>query len=331
MPSHWTHLLPAAIGLLISTQPLLGQDELERCDAPIGTLAVIEPDDEILRSLNSYGLGSPTALIRMMVQQSGCFRVVERGVGMTAMQRERELARQGDLQQAANVGAGQMVAADYLLTAYVQFSDDDAGGVGGAVGALARRQRRLAGVGGLIAGLKFKEAQTSMLIGDTRTGIQVAAAEGHARRTDFRLAAIGWSGPAVGAIGGYTNTNEGKVVAASFLDNYNALVRAVRSDPSLVMEPSRVQIAALVADAAGVELTINVGSAAGVILGESYDVLRPGREIRDPQTGRLIRRSTTPVGTLRITEVGDGWAVGILTGGPAQVGDCVDTCPLDEP
>jgi hypothetical protein len=97
------------------------------------------------------------------------------------------------------------------------------------------------------------------------------------------------------------------------------------------MEPGRVQIAALVADAAGTELTINAGAAAGVIMGESYDVLRPGREIRDPQTGRLIRRSTTPVGTLRITEVGDGWAVGVLSGGPAQVGDCVDTCPLDEP
>ncbi len=35
------------------------------------------------------------------------------------------------------------------------------------------------------------------------------------------------------ALGGYTNTNEGKVIAASLADNYNGIVRAVRANPSL--------------------------------------------------------------------------------------------------
>ena len=34
-------------------------------------------------------------------------------------------------------------------------------------------------------------------------------------------------------LGGYSNTNEGKVIAASFADNYNDIVRAVRGNPSL--------------------------------------------------------------------------------------------------
>jgi SH3 domain-containing protein len=34
-------------------------------------------------------------------------------------------------------------------------------------------------------------------------------------------------------LGGYSNTNEGKVIAASFADNYNGIVRAVRANPSL--------------------------------------------------------------------------------------------------
>ena len=39
---------------------------------------------------------------------------------------------------------------------------------------------------------------------------------------------------AVGAAaGGYGNTNEGKIIAAALLDNYNGIVKAVRSDPSL--------------------------------------------------------------------------------------------------
>ena len=36
------------------------------------------------------------------------------------------------------------------------------------------------------------------------------------------------------ALGGYSNTNEGKVIAASFLDNWNNIVRAVRNNPSLI-------------------------------------------------------------------------------------------------
>jgi curli biogenesis system outer membrane secretion channel CsgG len=142
---------------------------LEKCDKPIGTLAVVEPQDEVITALTRYRLQSPTGLIRLMVQQSNCFQVVERGAGMRNIMQERELAQSGQLQTASNVGGGQLRAADFVLTPNVLFSEGNAGGVGGAVG----------------------------------------------------------------GAGGYTNTNEGKVVAASFLDNYNAIVRAVRADPSL--------------------------------------------------------------------------------------------------
>ena len=37
-----------------------------------------------------------------------------------------------------------------------------------------------------------------------------------------------------GAGGGYGNTNEGKIIAAAFMDNYNSVVKVVRNDPSLV-------------------------------------------------------------------------------------------------
>jgi curli biogenesis system outer membrane secretion channel CsgG len=165
----------------------------------------------------------------MMVQQSNCFRVVERGAAMASIQREREMARAGELQSGSNVGGGQMLAADFVLTPNVIFSEGNAGGVGGALGGLVGRGK-IAAVAG---GLKFKEAQTSILISDTRTGVQVAAAEGKARKKDFSLGALGFAGGVLGGVGGYTNTNEGKVVAASYLDNYNNIVIAVRGDPAL--------------------------------------------------------------------------------------------------
>src|SRR5688500_16149996 len=49
---------------------------LERCSAPKGTIAVVEPQSHVLASLGRYGLQSPVGLIRMMIQQSNCFQVV---------------------------------------------------------------------------------------------------------------------------------------------------------------------------------------------------------------------------------------------------------------
>src|SRR5207253_2907725 len=59
-----------------------------------------------------------------------------------------------------------------------------------------------------------------------------------------------------------------------------------------------------------------------------YAVLRPGREIKDPATGNVLRRTTAPVGKIKITSADEGSATGTLTGDLAHVGDCVGVCPL---
>jgi curli biogenesis system outer membrane secretion channel CsgG len=216
--------------------------DLERCDRPMGAVTVSEPQDHVLRALSSYQLGSPAGLIRLMIQQSNCFIVVERGVGMQNMMQERALGRAGELRGGSNMGGGQMVTADFILTPAVVFAENNAGGVGGAVSAFAplfgKGGQAVGALGSSVAGaLKFKEAQTSMLLADARSGVQVAAAEGSASKSDFRLGGLlggyGGGGGGSAALGGYTNTNEGKVIAASLADNYNGIVRAVRANPSL--------------------------------------------------------------------------------------------------
>lgn len=209
--------------------------DLERCEKPMGTVAVVEPQDAVGASLSRYGLGSPTGLIRLMVQQSNCFLVVERGAGMQNVMQERALAGSGQMRQGSNMGGGQMVTADYIMTPAIVFSEDNAGGVGGAVGAIGGLFGGVGGrvLGGLAGGLKFKEAQTSMLLADSRSSIQVAAAEGSAKKADFRLGGLLGGAGGGAALGGYSNTNEGKVIAASFADNYNGIVRVVRTDPKL--------------------------------------------------------------------------------------------------
>lgn len=215
------------------------KDKIEKCPVPYGTLAVNEPTDEVLIWLRRYDLESPSALLRVYAQESNCFIVVERGKGMENLMQERRLGATGELQTGANMGKGQMVAADLVLTPYVQFSDSNAGGVGGAVGGIGRRVGL--GVGG---GLKFKEASTNITLSSTRTGVQVAAAEGKARQRDFSLGGLGIAGGLIGGLGAYSSTAEGKVVAASLLDNFNAIIVKVRANPA--MRPmSADQVAAL--------------------------------------------------------------------------------------
>jgi hypothetical protein len=72
-----------------------------------------------------------------------------------------------------------------------------------------------------------------MLVADSRSGVQVASAEGSTRKADMRLGAGLFGGGGGAAGGGYGNTNEGKIIAAAFMDNYNKIVGVVRNDPSL--------------------------------------------------------------------------------------------------
>ena len=94
------------------TEGSKGDNGLEHCDKPMGAMAVVEPQSEYMMALSRYNLQSPVSLIRMMIQQSNCFIVVERGVGMSNMMQERALANGGELRSNSNMGGGQIVRID---------------------------------------------------------------------------------------------------------------------------------------------------------------------------------------------------------------------------
>ncbi|PIE64460.1 MAG: peptidoglycan-binding protein [Desulfobacterales bacterium] len=199
---------------------------LERCDSPLGTLAVVEDTSanwyHYLRS--QWKLGPTTPVLKMLAQQSGCFIVVERGRAMDNVMQERKLQQSGELRQGSHFGKGQMVAADYSMNPSITFSNNDAGGIGGAVGGL------FGSVGALVGGsLSYKEASTMLTLIDNRSGVQLAAAEGSARNVDMGgIGGLIGGGLGIGG-GGYTNTAEGKVLVASFTDSFNNMVRALRN------------------------------------------------------------------------------------------------------
>lgn len=201
---------------------------LERCDRPVGTAAFIEDTNSQWYSIltTQHRLPSTTMVLRQLAQQSNCFVVVERGRGMAAIQGERALERSGETRQGSNFGPGQLVAADYAITPSITFSAGDTGGVRGALGAASGR---LGVLGAVAGGVRSREASTMLALTDNRSGIQVAIAEGSASKMDFDVGTAIFGGRAGGALGGYQNTPEGKVLVAAFTDSFNQLVRAVKN------------------------------------------------------------------------------------------------------
>jgi curli biogenesis system outer membrane secretion channel CsgG len=204
---------------------------LEKCSSPLGTISLVENQSAgwytVLR--NEYRLPPTANLLRLLVQQSNCFVVVERSAaGLNAMSRERELMQGGEMRSGSNFGKGQMVASDYALTPEVIFNNNNAGGVSGALGGLigGSSGRLLGAVGG---NMNTKEASTMLTLVDNRSGVQISASEGSASKTDFGVFGSIFGGSGGANAGGYTNTAQGKVIAAAFMDAYNQMVISLRN------------------------------------------------------------------------------------------------------
>lgn len=201
--------------------------QLERCSASLGTLAVQE--DQAAPWWSVYAahypnLGSTTPVLRMLIQQSNCFVVVERGRTMENMKVERDLEKSGEMRAGSKFGRGQIVAADFTMSPSIQFAQKGTGGAGAAIGGLLGPV-----FGSISGGVRQNEAATTLLLIDNRSGVQISAAVGNAKNFDFNLFGGMFGGGGFGGAGGFTNTPEGKVLTAAFMDSYNQMVRAVRN------------------------------------------------------------------------------------------------------
>lgn len=196
--------------------------ELVKCQKPVATVALVEDPNHYGGQLARFNLPqSPLPLIRLLMQQSGCFRVVDRAAGLAAAEREQELASKGVLRPEQTVRKQRGIEAQYSLTPNLAFSEmragEQAAGIAGRIPGLSE-------IAGAISGVTIKEAQVVLLLTDNETTEQLGAAEGSARITD-----LGAGGLAIGSSGGggalgWESSNEGKVVAAAFLDSINKLV-----------------------------------------------------------------------------------------------------------
>jgi hypothetical protein len=202
------------------------QDGLERCGKTLGVLRIEEDTNSNWYRYYYSRLGSTAPLLSMMIMQSNCFVVVERGTGERAISSETQRARGDEARESSTRGKGQQVVADFLLKPEIVMNNKNSEGFN--VGGIAAKVPGLAklGIGG--AGVRTSEAGTVLTLVDIRSTVRLAAAEGHSKNSAFRLGGAAYGAGALLAGSAYTNTDEGKLVAAAFADAYNKLVVALR-------------------------------------------------------------------------------------------------------
>jgi curli biogenesis system outer membrane secretion channel CsgG len=200
------------------------------CEKKIGTLAVAEPEQ---KWWTQYNLESPEALLKVLVAETKCFTLLDRGKGLAAAQKERALASGGEMRGGSNIGKGQMKAADYVLVPDIANQNANSGGkkIGGIVGGLMGRK-----AGALLGGvsLKSKTADVVLTLTDVRSTEQVATVQGHAKKTDMGWGAAGglFTGGGFAAAGAssYANTEIGQVVAMAYMDALGKLIDEVQQN-----------------------------------------------------------------------------------------------------
>lgn len=282
---------------------------------------------DIFGSDQDIGKGIADMLVTNLVR-NGTYSVIERKQ-LDQVLREQNFQQSGRADPSSAVQLAKILGVDAIIIGSItQFGRDDkklgVGGAGVHVGGI--------GIGGF--GKKSAKAvvQIDARIVSTTTAeiLGVATGHGESKRSGLTLA----GGLAIGGTGGagvldmgssnFANTIIGEATRLA-VDSLTGQLAAASGG----IQETKVEIRALVADVSGGEVTINLGTGAGVKVGAEYDVVRPGREIKDPATGRVLRRTTTPVGKLKVTQADEGSATGTLTGGPARVGDCVGICPAN--
>ncbi|MGC9292198.1 MAG: CsgG/HfaB family protein [Acidobacteriaceae bacterium] len=272
------------------------------------------------------GKGITDLLVNRLVND-GTYRVIERS-DLDKVLNEQNFSTSDRADAATAAKIGKVLGVNAIITGDItQFGRDDQ----------YRNYGALAGNwGGGILG-HFGHNKAKAVVAITARIIDVNTAEvlasvtgtGESTRSGTSLLGNGYNG--AGYAGGsasmgssnFAQTILGEAVNKAVTDLATGLEAKAGSLSSATTAPP---VKGLVADASTSDIIIDVGSAAGVHVGEKLVVKRVLRTIMDPATGKPLRTISSPVGQLTITSTDANSSVGRFTGaGAPRVGDTVES------
>jgi curli biogenesis system outer membrane secretion channel CsgG len=281
----------------------------------------------IFGSNQDVGAGIADLLVDKLVSDEKLSVIERKALDKIIVEQNFSNSDRADPSSAAKLG--RVLGIDAIIIGSItQFGrDDKSTNVGG--GALGGVTGRF-GLGGVRRSESKAVVQITARMIDTTTAEILASVTSKNESSRSGTGLVGAGGSAAGMAGGvldmkssnFANTLLGEAVTKTVNDLATQLEQKASAIPT-----KTVEVSGLIADAQpDGTVIINVGSKAGLKVGDKLNVKRPGRTITDPATGKVLRRIETPLGSLTITEVEEGSATGKYTGSEAaKVGDAVSS------
>jgi curli biogenesis system outer membrane secretion channel CsgG len=278
----------------------------------------------IFNSNVDVGKGVADLLVDKLVS-SGVYQVYERK-SMDKILTEQNFSNSDRANPATAARIGQLIGVDAIIIGSItQFGRDDKATEVGAIGRVTGRYG--------ISGIGKKESKAVVALNarliNVDTGEVIGVASGQGASTRSGTALTGSGGAQTSSGGGYydmTSRNfASTIIGEAVTKATEQLAQGVDGNADRIAIRT-VRMQALVADVSGDTIIINAGSRVGLKVGDKLLISRSNREVKDPATGRVIKRIEDQIGEMVVTEVDDSSATGKFSGaGRPQVGDTVKT------
>jgi curli biogenesis system outer membrane secretion channel CsgG len=251
-------------------------------------------------------LGEKAAsLLNQALWDAQVFNLVERRELETVMS-EHDLAASGAVTPQTAVQLGKLLGADYMvLGAVTEFGWDK------YEGRIPYSSRVLGGSGGEL--YNYNSA-ISVRIVNVETGEIEYMGRGSGSHRAF---GVGFRGYEASAESSYDS-----IANETFQPAVEKIAQDIKQEASSLVT---YQGFGRVADVADGEVYINRGSEDGVKVGDRFTVKRMGKEIIDPDTGKVLSRRTKTAGTIEVISVeGPHFAICKIVEGEIQPRDMIE-------
>jgi len=270
------------------------------------------------------GKGISDLLVTYLVKD-GSYSVIERKA-LDKILKEQNFSNSERADPTSAAKIGKLLGVDAIIVGSItQFGNDTkntkVGGGGGGLGGF--------GLGGF--GHKKSKAIVALdarLVDiDTAEILGVAEGKGESSResTSFLGGGGNWNGFGAGGADFGSSDFQSTIIGEAVKAAVENMSKEVIADKEKLVARTII-VEGLVAAVDSGQIVLNVGAKAGVKVGDQLNVERVTKEIKDPSTGKVIRRLATSVGVVRVTDVDDISAVATAVSGTGfKVGDSVKT------
>lgn len=270
------------------------------------------------------GKGIADLLVKGLVKD-GTYSVIERK-SLDKILAEQNFSTSDRANPASAAKIGKLLGVDAIIVGSItQFGGENkntkVGGGGGGWGGF--------GLGGVGHSKSKAIVNVDARIVNIDTGEIEAVAEGHGESSRSSTSLLGGGGNWHGFGGG--NVDFG---SSGFQETIigEAVKQAVDQMSTEVIQGNAkvgvrtIQVEGLVAFVQPDKVVLNVGGKAGLKVGDQLKIERVSQEIKDPATGKVIRRMSSQIGMVQVTDLDEQSAEAkIVTGNGFKVGDVART------